>query len=104
MSGDTLRTFSRKLKPGMNRIGWGMDRDGIDYPSWRDRRGDAGPRGGGPRVLPGTYKFVCIYGDFKDSTTTTVHLDPRLDITTEQMMQQEMQRFEDRLDQGMDPT
>ena len=33
--------------------------------------------------------MVCIYGDFKDSTMVNVNLDPRRNMTTEQMRQQE---------------
>ncbi len=89
MAGDTLRTFSRKLDPGMNRIGWRMNRNGVRYPSWRTTKPDADPPGGGPSILPGTYKMVCIYGDFKDSTMVNVNLDPRRKMTAEQMRQQE---------------
>jgi len=89
MAGDTLRTFSRKLDPGMNRIAWRMNRNGVRYPSWRTTKKDADPPGGGPSVLPGTYKMVCIYGDFKDSTMVNVNLDPRRKMSAAQMRQQE---------------
>ena len=89
MENDTMRTFSRKLKKGINRVGWGMNRDGIRYPSWRSPKPTDDPPGNGPDVLPGTYKAIFIYGDFKDSTMVTVHADPRLNITNAQMLAKE---------------
>ncbi|NNE26107.1 MAG: hypothetical protein HKN09_04640 [Saprospiraceae bacterium] len=78
MNGDTLRTFKRKLKEGMNRIGWWPDRKGgVKYPtkSEREREGELG----GMPILPGEYKIVFEYGESKDSVQLTVALDPRLD-------------------------
>ena len=89
MENDTIRTFSRKLKEGINRIGWGMNKDGIHYPSWQSPKPTDDPPGNGAEVLPGTYKAVFIYGDFKDSTMVTVHSDPRLNITNAQMLAKE---------------
>ncbi len=88
-TGDTLRTFSRKLETGMNRISWDMRRNGVRFPSWRDTKPDADPPGRGAFVLPGQYKALFIYGDFKDSTMVNVNLDPRLNVTSTQLAQQE---------------
>lgn len=90
IAGDTLRTFSRKLKPGMNRLQWGMNRDGILFPSWREPQKDADPPGGGADVVPGTYKMICTYNDIKDSVMIDVKLDPRLNITSSQVAQKEV--------------
>ena len=89
MEGDTVRTFSKELKEGMNRIQWGMNRDGVRFPSWKEPKKDADPPGRGAPVVPGTYKMVCTYQDFKDSTTIEVMLDPRLPITARQVAQNE---------------
>jgi len=86
---DTLRTFSRKLKSGMNRIGWNMNRDGILYPSWDEPKKDADPPGGGAPVVPGKYKMVFEYGDYMDSLEVEVKSDPRLDISAEQIARKE---------------
>ena len=86
---DTMRTFSRKLKPGINRIGWGLNRNGIRYPSWRTSKPTDDPPGNGPVVLPGTYKAVFIYGDYRDSVMVNVKPDPRLNITKAQMLAKE---------------
>ena len=86
---DTLRTFSRKLKPGMNRIGWRMDRDGTRFPSWEDTKKDSDPPGRGAPVVPGNYKMIFEYQDYKDSLDVEVKLDPRLDLTANQIAKKE---------------
>jgi len=75
--GDTLRTFTRKIKDGMNRISWYPDTKGIDYPSRREAEEKREP--GGMPLLPGNYKMVFSYMDHKDSTQLEVALDPRID-------------------------
>jgi photosystem II stability/assembly factor-like uncharacterized protein len=87
-AGDTIRTFSSRLDTGMNRITWGMDRDGYRFPSRRAPREDADPPGGSS-VLPGTYTMHFTYGDFRDSTTVSVHADPRLEVSMEALLQQQ---------------
>ncbi len=79
-SGDTLRTFTRKIKEGMNVVGWRPDTKGIDYPRKNDPKEKTEP--GGMPILPGTYKMVFEYGDHKDSTNLTIKLDPRIESTT----------------------
>ena len=74
--GDTVRHFSRDLKPGMNRLVWPLNRNGVAYPSRSPRRPNADPPSGGS-VLPGVYKVMVSYGEDKDSTMVTVHPDPR---------------------------
>ncbi len=76
-SGDTLYTFYEKLKPGMNRIQWNLRRKGTAFPSWRETTPESNDPWG-PRVNPGTYKLVFIYGDHRDSTEVTVLADPRI--------------------------
>lgn len=83
-AGDTIRTFSNQLDTGMNRVYWSLNRNGVEYPSRRDRRPDADPPGG-PSVLPGTYTIILEFGDFSDETTVTVKADPRLPFTMAQM-------------------
>lgn len=81
MAGDTIRTFTRKPQQwGMNRTSWSMRRDGINYPSRRERKADA-DKNSGNLVLPGTYKVVMTYGEEQAQTTVTVHADPRLEYT-----------------------
>ncbi len=79
-NGDTIRTFHSKIDTGMVRIYWGLNRDGVRFPSHRETKPDDDPPGG-PRVLPGRYKLVLSYGDNKDSTYVNVKMDPRSNIT-----------------------
>jgi len=90
LNGDTLRTFSRELKPGMNRINWGMNRNGVRFPSWSEPKKDSDPPGRGAPVIPGTYKMFCEYQDHTDSVMVEVKLDPRLNITAEQVAKKEV--------------
>lgn len=78
-AGDSIRTLTRNIEPGMNRVIWGLERNGVRFPGGGGRFGGGGGGGepGGPTVLPGTYKVLIVYGGQKDSTEIVVHLDPR---------------------------
>ncbi len=79
-AGDTIRTTSVKLKEGMNKVNWSLNRDGVRFPRRQERRGGNSKYApGGRDVMPGTYKMVLSHGDHKDSATITVKLDPRID-------------------------
>ncbi|MEM9928298.1 MAG: hypothetical protein AAF840_00640 [Bacteroidota bacterium] len=75
-SGDTIRTYRTTPRYGMNRTSWNMRRDGIDYPSRRERRPDSDANSGAA-VPPGVYEIVLTYGNHVSATTVTVHADPR---------------------------
>jgi photosystem II stability/assembly factor-like uncharacterized protein len=77
-SGDTIRTFTRKLDEGFNRIYWGLEQDGFEFPSKRDRKADD-DKPGGLDVMPGSYQLIYEYEKHKDSTMVEVKLDPRTD-------------------------
>ncbi len=79
MQGDTVRNYTENVEVGMNRVYWGMNHNGVRFPSRNPRRGNDDPPGG-YEVLPGTYKVVATLGDAKDSTMVTVKADPRLDV------------------------
>lgn len=76
-TGDTIRTFKRKLKEGMNRVRWRPDSKGVAFPRKEEAKEKTEP--GGMPILPGTYKLVMEYGKHKDSTELVVELDPRVD-------------------------
>lgn len=79
--GDTVRTFSRKIKDkGLIRTTWSLETDGVAGPSRREREEDADPPYG-ILALPGTYEVHVIYGDLKDSITVEVKTDPRIEMT-----------------------
>ncbi len=83
-AGDTIRTFTSKIDTGLVKIYWNKTHDGVRYPSRRPVKPDDDIPSG-YAVLPGTYKLVVKYKDQKDSTNVTVHADPRLDISFDQM-------------------
>lgn len=84
MSGQTVRTFSSRIDKGMNRVSWRLEMDGVNFPSYQDPRpGSNAP--GGPQVLPGTYKLIFSIDDKKDSTTVTIHTDPRIEVSRSQL-------------------
>jgi len=87
LEGDTLRTIRPKLKDGLNKVIWGLDRKGVATPSRRERDEDWEP--GGVPVLPGKYKVVLIDGKHRDSATVQVKLDPRLDHNLNDLMAME---------------
>ncbi|MFN0016075.1 MAG: WD40/YVTN/BNR-like repeat-containing protein [Saprospiraceae bacterium] len=80
--GDTIRTFSLKPDSCMNRITWGLEQDGVRYPS-RNKPKPEDDKPGGNAVLPGKYKLLFKWKGHVDSTFVTVHADPRMNITME---------------------
>jgi photosystem II stability/assembly factor-like uncharacterized protein len=75
--GDTLRYFTAKADSGITRIHWGFDTNGVRWPSWGERKADEKPAGGGPRVLPGTYRAEVTFRGEKHSANLRVYPDPR---------------------------
>ena len=75
-TGDTIRTFTRTPRYGMNRLSWDMRRDGVAFPGRREPRKDADPPRGAS-VAPGVYEVVMTFGNHTGKTHVTVHADPR---------------------------
>jgi photosystem II stability/assembly factor-like uncharacterized protein len=103
--GDTIRTFKSELDTGMNRISWFLNRKGINFPSWDDPR-DSGDEPSGGSVLPGRYKLVISFNGEKDSTFVNVKLDPRSemtmqDITAKDVVMQDFQKIVDKASKAM---
>ena len=73
---DTIRTYRTTPRYGMNRTSWNLRRDGISYPSRRERKADADAPSGA-RVLPGVYEVIMTFGNHVGTTMVTVHADPR---------------------------
>jgi photosystem II stability/assembly factor-like uncharacterized protein len=82
---DTVRYFTSKAKEGLNSLRWGLNIDGVEYPSRRDREDDDRTKPGGYRVMPGDYLVVAVYKGKKDSTMVTVKADPRLEVSDRDM-------------------
>jgi photosystem II stability/assembly factor-like uncharacterized protein len=93
-NGDTVRTYSVKPDTLLNRITWNMNHNGVRFPNRREAKPDDDPPGG-YSVLPGKYKVVMHYGDQKDSTSVTVHADPRLTEYTLADMQAQQAAYKD---------
>ncbi len=82
--GDTVRTFSSKLKDkGLVKIGWNMRTDGVRMPSRREPKPDQ-DRPSGMTALPGKYTIVAQYGEQTAQTEVEVKLDPRVEGITSQ--------------------
>lgn len=81
VDGNKIRTLEETPdESGLNRTYWGLERAGVRGPSRSARRGGRGnAEPGGASVLPGTYKVKFVYGDYTDSTSVTVHSDPRIE-------------------------
>jgi hypothetical protein len=79
---EEIRTYQRDFENGINRISWDLCEKGTRWPSLQKPSKDADKNDpSGVSVLPGTYRVVIAYGPISDTTTVTVHADPRLDIS-----------------------
>ncbi len=78
--GDTIRTLSSDIDTFLCKIAWRLDQKGERYPSREEAKPDANEPSG-DAVLPGKYKIIATYLDYKDSTSVTVHADPRLAVS-----------------------
>lgn len=75
-----IRTLQQKIDSvGMQQIVWDLTEKGIRMPGSKKDKSKKNPEEpAGQRVLPDTYKIVLSFGDQKDSTSITVHSDPRV--------------------------
>ncbi|MEM6396460.1 MAG: hypothetical protein AAF741_08940 [Bacteroidota bacterium] len=76
-TGDTIRTYKRSAKYGLNRLSWNMRRDGQSTFRRSEPKEDADLPSGSP-VAPGRYTVVMSFGDWQDQTEVVVKEDPRL--------------------------
>ncbi|MHA1544500.1 MAG: WD40/YVTN/BNR-like repeat-containing protein [Alphaproteobacteria bacterium] len=80
--GDLIRTFKRDVRQGINRITWGMERDGVkQFPGGQPN--DDGTRFGGPDVIPGAYEVTLKFDDQEVSGMVNVSQDPRTSYSAE---------------------
>ncbi len=84
MQGDTVRKFTMNADTGFTYINWYLDTKGTPFPSNREPDKEQLEPGGGPAVLPGTYKVVAKLGDIRDSVMLQVIDDPRIPEPVEQ--------------------
>lgn len=71
-----IRSISRKISDGLNRINWGLETDGVRYFSRTEPKEDD-DLPGGDEVLPGKYKAVIEFEGKKDSIIVEVKADPK---------------------------
>jgi photosystem II stability/assembly factor-like uncharacterized protein len=96
--GAIVRTFTRPVHKGINRIVWGMEENGSEI-SLRERRPDADIPGGFG-VLPGEYTVSLTLGENTVSGVVNVQADPRVSYTMEDYVERraylkEMQELRD---------
>jgi len=61
---------------------WRLRADGYRYPSWKKPKEDADPAAGWS-VMPGTYTISLTYQGQTQTSSATVHADPRLEVELE---------------------
>ncbi|MCH8347209.1 MAG: hypothetical protein IH901_01740 [Proteobacteria bacterium] len=80
--GELLRTFKRDIYQGINRIVWGMQRDGSKpFPNPDKPPKDTLPPG--PEVVPGEYQITLKFDGQEISGMATVAGDPRTGLSAE---------------------
>lgn len=85
---DTVRYYTVKADTGLHRIYWRFEKNGVQWPSWRDRDPKADPQWG-RQVLPGKYKVRMTWGTFSDTASVEVFYDPRTMLREKQLLAQE---------------
>lgn len=101
-----IRQFKYKLEDGLNKIYWGMEENGVRYPSRSEPKEDE-DMPGGIDALPGEYKVVVSHGAWKDSTMVEIKADPRVqtnarDIDAIRTTQKEYQTLVDTIRKSYD--
>lgn len=80
--GDSVRYMEIKPDTGLNRVSWGLRRNGVHRPTHRDIQPSL-KKPGGAFVLPGRYKVIFRYQDAVDSVEVSVEADPRTSYNPE---------------------
>ncbi len=79
-SGDTIRNFTAKVKPGLNRFHWNLRRNGVRLPMQPKPEKKDAPIPSGRYVISGVYQVAINYGDHVAIESVTVHADPRIEV------------------------
>lgn len=83
LNGKLIRTLVQtQVDTGLNHMEWGLEEKGIRYPGSPKPKNKYEERGG-LTALPGTYKAVVQYGNFKDSVNVAFIADPRVPFSAE---------------------
>ncbi len=73
---DTIRTFHRELKKGINMISWNGKIDGIRYPGTEEKKGDDLPSG--LSASEGEYEIILTLDSLIEKTKLRIYKDPRV--------------------------
>jgi photosystem II stability/assembly factor-like uncharacterized protein len=84
-NGELIRTYKTDVHQGINRLMWGMQRDGIKPVSAGKPDDDDDSLPSGPMVLPGNYEITLSLGDTTASTAVEVLVDPRTPYSMEEL-------------------
>ncbi len=84
--GAVIRTLKAEAQAGLNRFNWDLSRKGQRGPDTEKPKKKDAPEPAGFPVLPGTYTVRLTYGDYQDSTEVDVHLDPRIELSEEDVI------------------
>ncbi|MFC2126055.1 hypothetical protein ACFLU5_14730 [Bacteroidota bacterium] len=82
-----IRRMKVGVEKGFNRFTWDLCRKGERSPSQPKPKKEDISDPSGPFVLPGNYKIKVNYKDFTDSSSITVHTDPRRNFNMEGLVQ-----------------
>jgi photosystem II stability/assembly factor-like uncharacterized protein len=77
---ERIRRIKIGVNKGFNRFFWDLERKGERYPGTPKPVSKEISDPGGPNVLPGKYKVKIQYGEWVDSTSIEVKLDPRIEF------------------------
>ena len=83
---ELIRTFRAEAKAGMNRTQWDLHAKGERGPDDEKPGKKDAPEPAGFPVMPGEYTARVTYGDYQQSTTVNVLMDPRIEIGEADMM------------------
>lgn len=87
-NGDTIRNLHFEPDTGLMRVRWGLERNGIHWPS-RSERKEEDNIPGGSRVGPGEYELHFHFKDHHASTTLEVLPDPRVKFDRDRWTEKE---------------
>jgi hypothetical protein len=77
---ERIRRIKISAGKGFNRFFWDLERKGERYPGTPKPASRDTSDWRGPNVLPGKYKVKMHYGEWVDSTSIEVKLDPRIEF------------------------
>jgi len=81
LKGKLMRTFTAKLKQGVNRIVWNLSSDGPKYMPGDEPKEDKDILPRGPQVVPGEYQVKVILNDKEVVANAKVLVDPRYTVS-----------------------